>query len=77
MSHSRCFCGELVLIAEESFAAFSGVSPDLVGDSRATSKARHQDDSQGTRLRRELRRSAEAPAFRSAIGKSNTGGEDR
>ena len=45
MSHSRCFCDELLLIAEESFAAFSGVSPDLFGDSRATSKASHQDDS--------------------------------
>ena len=77
MSHSRCFCGELVLIAEESFAAFSGVSPDLLGDSRTTSKARHQRNSRGRGLRRELRRSAEAPAFRSAIGKSNTGGEDR
>lgn len=77
MSHFRCFCGELLLVAEESFAKFSGVSPDLVGDSRATSKARHQDDSRGTRLRRELRRSAEASALRNAIGKSKTGGEDR
>ena len=47
MSHFRCICAELLLIAEESFAAFSGVSPDLVGDSRATSEARHQEDSGG------------------------------
>ena len=47
MSHFRCICAELLLIAEESFAALSGVSPDLVGDSRVTSKARHQDDSGG------------------------------
>jgi len=45
MSHFRCLCDELLLIAEESFAAFSGVSPDLVGNSRATSKASLQDDS--------------------------------
>lgn len=51
MSHFRCFCGELLLIAEESFAAFSGVSPDLLGDSRTTSKARHQRNSRGRGLR--------------------------
>lgn len=47
MSHFRCICAELLLIAEESFAAFSGASPDLVGDSHATSEASHQDDSRG------------------------------
>ncbi len=77
MSHFRCFCDELLLIAEESFAAFSGVSPDLAGNSRATSKASLQDDSGGRALRCGLRRSAEASAFRRAIGKSKTGGEDR
>lgn len=77
MSHFRCFCGELLLIAEESFAAFSGVSPDLLGDSRTTSKARHQRNSRGRGLRRELRRSAEGSALRNAIGKSKAGGEDR
>ena len=77
MSHSRCFCDELLLIAEESFAAFSGASPDLLGDSHATSEASHQDDSRGRGLRRELRRSAESSALRNAIGKSKAGGEDR
>ena len=70
MSHFRCFCDELLLIAEESFAAFSGVSPDLVGNSRATSKASLQDDGGGRALRRGLRRSEKGPAFRSAMGKS-------
>ena len=77
MNYFRCICDEFLLIAEESFAAFSGVSPDLVEDSRATSKARHQDDSRGRGLRRELRRSAESSALRNAIGKSKAGGEDR
>lgn len=77
MNHFRCLCDEFLLIAEESFAAFSGVSPDLAGNSCATSKTSRQDDSGAAAFRCRLRRPAEAEAFRGAIGKSKTGGEDR
>jgi hypothetical protein len=77
MNHHWHFWDELLRATEESYAAFSGVSPDLIGDSRAIPKTRHPDSNREVAVRRRLRRSAEASALRSTVAKSKTGGEDR
>lgn len=73
MNPHRRFWDELLLAVEESLAAFGGVSPDLVGNSQATPKARRQGTA-GSVLQGGNRRSAQDSAIRICGRQSSTKG---
>ena len=77
MNPHRRFWDELLRVTEESYAAFSGINPDLIADSHMILKIRQQDGNREASFRCRLRRSAEASAFRGTIEKSKTEGEGR
>jgi hypothetical protein len=45
MNHDRRFWDELLVAVEESLAAFSGVSPDLIAQSPVVTKTDRRDSS--------------------------------
>lgn len=76
MNPDRRFWDELLLVAEESFAAFSGVSPDLIGHSLAIPKACHPETA-GSVLQRTNGRPAQDSAVRRCGRQSSIkGGEE-